>query len=46
MVKQYTNISIPQGLIEEMDKFLKEHSEYSSRSELAKEAIRMHMKVK
>jgi len=40
MVKQYVNISIPKGLIDEMDKFIKENPQYSSRSELAKESIR------
>jgi metal-responsive CopG/Arc/MetJ family transcriptional regulator len=41
MVERYTNISLPDELIEEIDRVVKQHSlGYKNRADLCKEAIR------
>jgi metal-responsive CopG/Arc/MetJ family transcriptional regulator len=44
MVKTYQNVSLPIGLIEEIDKFVKNSKRYQSRSEFVKEAVRNHLR--
>ena len=40
----YIGIRIPKPLMEKIDLYLEKHPEYISRSDLIKEAIRMHLK--
>ena len=45
MNKRYTNVSLPQDLIDEVDKIIKESSlGYQSRADFCKEAIRTHIR--
>ena len=42
----YQSIRIPKKLVTKLDEYLKRHSEYSSRLELIKEALRTHIREK
>ena len=44
MVAKYTTLKLPKGLVELMDEFLQEHPEYTSRTDLVKEAVRSHLR--
>ncbi len=44
MNSQYTNISLPKDLVDEIDKLIERSPLYQSRAEFAKEAIRLHFK--
>jgi metal-responsive CopG/Arc/MetJ family transcriptional regulator len=45
MVERYTNISLPDELIEEIDRVVKLHSlGYKNRADLCKEAIRIFLR--
>ena len=44
MNSKYTNVSLPQDLVDEIDKLVKDSPLYQSRADFCKEAIREHIR--
>ena len=43
-INQYTTVKLPEKLIEMIDKFLDQNPEYTSRTDLIKEALRNYFR--